>query len=142
MPSKEKILLDGSHLMLDCFGASPKILADKEFITNFLSNLPAKLGMKKIHPPVVIEYKGGETWDRGGITGMVFIAESHISIHTFPHDGFYTADVYSCKPFDQTNAVNEFKTAFKHTREKIQCVKRDILLVREHNMCKMNAKTK
>jgi len=35
--------------------------------------------------------------DPGGWSGFVIIAESHISIHTFPARRFVSIDVYTCK---------------------------------------------
>ncbi|UCD70125.1 MAG: adenosylmethionine decarboxylase [Betaproteobacteria bacterium] len=32
----------------------------------------------------------------GGVTGMVVLAESHMSIHTWPEKGYVTVDVYVC----------------------------------------------
>lgn len=35
-----------------------------------------------------------------GYSTLVMIAESHLSIHTFPEFNFFTFDCYSCKGFD------------------------------------------
>jgi len=35
-----------------------------------------------------------------GYSTMIMIAESHLSLHTFPEDDFITFDCYSCKKFD------------------------------------------
>ncbi|VVC00378.1 S-adenosylmethionine decarboxylase proenzyme [uncultured archaeon] len=132
-----KILLEGTHLMLDCFGCDKNALGESETISRFLAALPTALGMKKLIEPYIVCYPGGDTWDKGGITGFMLIAESHISIHTFPDDGFFTADVYSCKPFDVQKAVALFKETFRYTREKIKMVKRDIEVVRDKNLAEM-----
>ncbi|MDO5626394.1 MAG: adenosylmethionine decarboxylase [Pseudomonadota bacterium] len=34
--------------------------------------------------------------DGAGVTGVVVLAESHLSIHTWPEDGYVTLDVYVC----------------------------------------------
>ena len=134
----EKIELNGTHLMLDCFGCEKKVLNSEDDIKKFLFELPGILGMKRLIEPYIIRYDGGETWDKGGITGFMLIAESHISIHTFPSDGFFTADVYSCKPFDVQKAVDVFKKTFDAKSEKIKVVKRDIEVVREKNLAALS----
>jgi S-adenosylmethionine decarboxylase len=55
--------------------------------------------MTKIMPPYVFKYSGlkPEDW---GLSGFVLIAESHISVHTFPEKNFLSADIFSCKHFD------------------------------------------
>lgn len=43
-----------------------------------------------------------------GWSTIAMVAESHIAIHTFPDQGFVTADVYSCKYFDFSIVENIF----------------------------------
>lgn len=139
---REKISLNGTHLMIDAFGCDKDALYCTEKISSFLSELPTLLGMKKLIQPYIVTYPGGETWDKGGITGFMLIAESHISIHTFPHDGFFTADVYSCKPFDTQLAISHFKKHFGSTQEKVKIVQRDIEVIRAKNLAAIAANPK
>lgn len=138
----EKLRLEGAHLMIDCLDCNREIISNKEKISCFLEALPETLGMKKLITPFVIEYKGGETWDKGGLTAFMLIAESHISIHTFTHDGFLTADVYSCKPFDTQKAIEQFKEFFNAKKCKIQVAKRELEIIREKNMLALEASSK
>jgi S-adenosylmethionine decarboxylase len=39
------------------------------------------------------------------ISGVVLIAESHISIHTFPSKQFLSIDIFSCKKFDSKDSI-------------------------------------
>lgn len=57
------------------------------------NDLPEILDMKKIITPYVIRFDGNDKKDAGGYSGFVMIAESHISIHTFPEKRFVTIDV-------------------------------------------------
>lgn len=125
--SQAKLMkLDGLHLMIECFDCDRGLLKDPEKIRAFLSELPSKIGMNKLDEPHIINYKGNDSWDKGGITGFVLIAESHISIHTFPHNGFFSADVYSCKPFNAEKVVTYFKEYFDSKRERVQIAKREL----------------
>ncbi|MCS7092405.1 MAG: S-adenosylmethionine decarboxylase, partial [Patescibacteria group bacterium] len=75
----------GMHLMLDAYGSNPEPLNDMRTVFRFLDELPAKIGMHKLAAPFVVDAKETATGkDPGGVTGFVLIAESHISIHTFP----------------------------------------------------------
>ena len=40
------------------------------------------------------------------------IAESHITVHTFPERGIVWADIFSCKGFDGERALHELQEAF------------------------------
>ena len=124
--TEEKILMNGTHLMIECFDCDKELLNNKQKITSFLDVLPNKIGMRALKEPVVVDYKGNDSWDKGGITGFVLITESHISIHTFPHEGFFTADVYSCKQFEVEGVIALFKEFFKSKKERIQVAKREL----------------
>ncbi len=87
------------HLVVDAFVADGRRLGDVAAIFELLDTLPERIGMTKIAPPYVFRYSGvkPEDW---GVTGVVIIAESHISIHTFAEHRRFHLDVFSCKPFD------------------------------------------
>ena len=101
----------GPHLMLDGYGCDKAKLTDLNLIYRILEELPARIGMTKIMPPYVFKYSGlkPEDW---GLSGFVLIAESHISIHTFPEKTFVSVDIFSCKPFDSEFAASYLKKAF------------------------------
>jgi len=69
-------------------------------------------------PPYVFKYSGlkPEEW---GLSGFVLIAESHISIHTFPEKSMTSIDVFSCKAFDTEYAAEYLKSSFSMT--KVDC---------------------
>jgi S-adenosylmethionine decarboxylase len=86
-------------------------MQDMGLVFDLLDRYPARIGMTKIAPPYVFRYLGvkPEDW---GITGIVLIAESHISIHTFPDRDYICIDIFSCKEFDTLNALEEIKQWF------------------------------
>ena len=93
----------GPHLTLDMYGCSKKKLRDVGYISSFLDQLPTQIGMTKIFPPYVFQYSGlkPEDW---GVSGIILIAESHISIHTFVEKEYASFDIFSCKDFDTAAA--------------------------------------
>jgi S-adenosylmethionine decarboxylase len=81
--------------------------------------------MKKLSEPEIYRAEANEIKDPGGWTGFVVIAESHISIHTFPKRGFVSADVYTCKNGMDVNLVKDFfKKAFSLKDLEINFIKR------------------
>ena len=100
------------HLIIDGYGSDAAILGSEEFIFKLLDEYPAQIGMTKISAPHVIKYTGGkpEEW---GVSGFVFIAESHIAVHTFPERGYINMDIFSCKDFDATRAVEGLSARLK-----------------------------
>jgi len=101
----------GVHLMIDGYGCDRVSLEDMSLIYNFLDDYPAAMNMTKIMPPYVFRYHGSVP-DDWGISGFVLIAESHISIHTFPEKRYLSLDMFSCKPFDTQRAAVTIKDYF------------------------------
>ena len=91
----------GPQLVLDLYGCNKEKLADQKFIYRLLDGLPTHIGMTKIADPHLIYYEGQEgSFDKGGLSGFVLIAESHIAIHTFVEQEHAFIDIFSCKDFD------------------------------------------
>ena len=104
----------GEHLTIDGYGGLNSILADKDVVLDCLNSLPELLHMHKLCNAVVHFAPSNNINDPGGWSGFVVIAESHISIHTFPDRGFISADVYTCK--NELNVdfiLDYFRTTFK-----------------------------
>lgn len=108
----------GPHLTLDLYGCNRRKLSNFSFITHILEELPDLIGMKKISPASVSAFAGNpignqDSFDHGGCSGFILIAESHIAIHTFVAQNFASIDIFSCKEFDVENAedylVKEFE---------------------------------
>ena len=99
------------HLLVDGYGADPELLANESFIEEFLDEFPSLIGMNKISSPHVYHYVGDvpEDW---GVSGFVVIAESHISIHTFPTRQYVNIDIFSCKEFDDKGTLDKLQSRF------------------------------
>lgn len=107
----------GPHLTLDLYGCDQKRLLDDKYIYNLLDKLPAKIGMHKISQPVVNKFTSNplgrkKSFDHGGISAFVLIAESHITIHTFVAQKYASVDIFSCKDFDVEKAEKHLMKAF------------------------------
>jgi S-adenosylmethionine decarboxylase len=86
----------GEHLTIDGYDGSPALLNDEKLVLSCLDELSAALKMQQLAPPQVYSAPDNHMRDPGGWSGFVVIAESHISIHTFPRRRFVSADVYTC----------------------------------------------
>ena len=101
----------GLHLMVDGYGCEPAKLENEGFIHRFLDEFPENIGMTRLMSPYVSKYEGLDP-ERCGLSGFVLIAESHVSIHTFPWNGYVSIDVFSCKSFDAGAAEREIVRQF------------------------------
>jgi S-adenosylmethionine decarboxylase len=98
----------GEHVTLDGYGGDFQKLNDSERVLSCLTELPILLGMRLLSEPQVYHAEDNGIKDPGGWTGVVTIAESHISVHTFPRRGFVSADVYTCKNGMDTDRILAF----------------------------------
>jgi S-adenosylmethionine decarboxylase len=103
------------HLIIDGFGSNRELLESEELVYQFLDDYPAQIGMTKVAPPHVFRYIGSKPQD-WGISGLVIIAESHISIHTFPERCYVNIDVFSCKDFDAEQAIQDVQAKLELTK--------------------------
>lgn len=99
------------HVTIDGFGGNPEQLASVELVRELLDRYPDEIGMTKISEPHVFEYHGVKD-DDWGVSGFVLIAESHIAIHTFPQHEQVWVDIFSCKGFDETPAIDRIVETF------------------------------
>ncbi len=83
----------GRHLIAEFYGCDAAITGDIEAIRQHL-NAAAEI----VEATVV-----GEAYHRfepDGVTGVVLIAESHLSIHTWPSRGYVAVDIFTCGGLD------------------------------------------
>ena len=90
----------------------PLILVDFPHYQNFNGIKPFKQqkitnNLKYIQTNCFNILKNNKDNQIGGYSIFGIIAESHISMHTFPEDNYFSFDLYSCKKFD-TNFLVDF----------------------------------
>ena len=80
----------GTHLLLDLFDPYDETwLTDGEMTTGAL-RMAAATGNSTYISHDIREFEGG------GFTSMILLAESHISIHTWPERNFAAIDIFMC----------------------------------------------
>lgn len=126
----------GEHITIDGYGGDHKLLDSKKTVHSALIELCTALHMQQLTKPVVKSAPDNHIKDPGGWSGFVVIAESHISIHTFPKRRFLSADVYTCKNgIDPDYITDFFKKKFKLVSVEKHFIKRG-LKYPSHNILK------
>ena len=59
-----------------------------------------------------------------GVTGVVLLAESHASVHTWPEAGLVTLDVFTCGALDTAAIVDAVRQRLRPARERVTAVAR------------------
>ena len=113
------------HVIIDGYGGDPDQLDDENVVRAVLDQYPTDMGMTKIAPPTVVRYRGSKPED-WGVSGYVMIAESHISMHTFPERRVIWADVFSCKEFDAALILEDLKQRFRLREMQVNILERGL----------------
>ena len=116
----------GLHVTIDASGCNKRKLASVTLVYDILNKLPDKIGMTKMTLPYVVKWLDKFAQGTEGVSGFVMIAESHISIHTFPDQDYVFMDIFSCKSFEAEKAVKYLVDAFEATKYQEHVLKRGI----------------
>jgi len=79
----------GTHLLVELRDCNPEILKDLSKVKDAL------VSAAKEARATIIDVSFHE-FNPFGISGMVVIAESHLSIHTWPEYGYAAVDIFTC----------------------------------------------
>ena len=82
----------GRHILLDVWGAEADTLNDLESIQEAMLGAAAAAGATVVNATF-------HRFPIQGLSGVVVLAESHISVHTFPEHGYAAFDIFTCAVF-------------------------------------------
>ncbi len=89
----------GNHILADLYGVDATLLRDERALESLLRKAAADAGA------TVLSSHFHRFGAGAGITGVVLLAESHISIHTWPESGVAAADIFMCGASDAKRAL-------------------------------------
>lgn len=97
----------GKHIILDMYNIHPVLLSDTKNITKILEDSAKQAGASVLNSTF---HHFGEGC---GVTGVVVLAESHISIHTWKQEGYAAIDIFMCGDSDPQVAASIILEYFK-----------------------------
>jgi len=102
---RDGILFAGTHLIADLWGASS--LDEIDTVDTALREAADAAGATLLNIDL------HKFTPNGGITGVAVLAESHISIHTWPERAYAAVDVFMCGGAEPYRAVQILRRAFE-----------------------------
>jgi S-adenosylmethionine decarboxylase len=78
----------GDHYLVDLHGCDAEVIAVAKTTEEVLLAAATRCGS------TIIEYHFHQ-FSPHGVSGVILIAESHFSIHTWPEDGFVAVDIFT-----------------------------------------------
>ncbi|RPH93656.1 S-adenosylmethionine decarboxylase proenzyme [candidate division KSB1 bacterium] len=116
----------GRQIVVEYYGCNPVALNNVAFIKRAMRNAAEASG-------ATIVQEAFHVFNPHGVSGVVVIAESHLTIHTWPEYGYAAVDLFTCG--DDVNP----DSAFEHLKSELEAgafnafeMKRGILDVEGH----------
>ena len=109
----------GTHVLLDLWGA--RHLDDAAYIERAMRRAVDVSGATLLH---IHLHRFG---DGGGVTGVAVLAESHISVHTWPERGFAAFDVFMCGGCRPDLAAEALRSALEPERSEMTVERRGVV---------------
>jgi S-adenosylmethionine decarboxylase len=105
---KHGVRCAGAHLIIDLFDASR--LDDMALMEETMRRCVTEAGATLLHIHL------HHFQPNGGISGVAVLAESHISVHTWPENGYAAFDVFMCGEAKPELCVDILRQAFSAKR--------------------------
>ncbi len=109
---KDGVEYSGTHLLIDLWDASR--LDEQSYIENVLKRCVTACHATLLHIHLHQFSKSG------GISGVAVLAESHISVHTWPERNYAAFDVFMCGSAEPLNAIAILQEAFTPSDVKVK----------------------
>lgn len=88
------------HLIIDFHSSNILLMRDCHEMVNFLNEVAVIAKMHVLGEPIVIGFPWPGSQDSSALSGVCFLKESAITVHTYPEMRFVFMDVFSCKDFN------------------------------------------
>jgi S-adenosylmethionine decarboxylase len=108
----------GQHVLADLSGIAAEKLSNGAALESLLRG-----AAEAAHAHVLHSHFHG-FGDGQGVTGVVLLAESHISIHTWPEHGFAAADIFMCGDACPELALAIIEAALEPASREVSIVQR------------------
>lgn len=97
----------GTHLLIELWECDRKFLDS----TTVVSQVMRKAAAAAKARPISASYRH---FDPQGVSGVMVIQESHLSVHTWPESGYAAIDVFTCGTMCKPSmAIDVFVRGFK-----------------------------
>ncbi len=107
----------GLHIIAEFHGVDANLLNDEKFLEEAIIRACKRAGAKILGS---VFHK----FNPHGVTGVVAISESHVSIHTWPEFGYAAIDAFSCRSVNPRIIMEELIKILKPKKVVLKEVKR------------------
>ena len=108
----------GVHVIADLAQIDPGLLTDAEALAQILDDAAHAAGA------TVLSRHFHHFGSGAGVTGVVLLAESHMSLHTWPEAGFAALDIFMCGQASADRALVQIVTALGAQQQRLHRIVR------------------
>ncbi|MED4782338.1 adenosylmethionine decarboxylase [Brevibacillus choshinensis] len=109
--------VNGRHLIIDAYECDSALLDDLSYLEQTLTNIVLSLGMEKL----AFQF---HRFEPHGVTGLLLLSTSHMSIHTWPEYSYAAFDVFTCGDNDPSTQINALLRSLSAKRARVYEVER------------------
>ncbi len=91
----------GIHLVGDLKGVEPEKISNSEVMQEVMESAVKYGRLTKIRSYY-------HQFSPGGVSGIILLAESHLSFHTWPEYGLVALDIFTCGPSENAESALEY----------------------------------
>ncbi len=100
-------MIVGKHIIAELYGVDKELISKEEVVRRIVEEVVDEAGLTKVGSV----YK---QFNPHGVTGIVLISESHVSVHTWPEYELVNLDIFTCGDTSKTEkAFKLFLEKFK-----------------------------
>jgi len=125
-PQLTHMTSQGTHLFTDFWGCTPAVLQDEELLRRTVTHAVQLAGatLCALHS---VPFPSRVPGENGGVTVVAILAESHLTIHTYPEAEFAAVDLYTCGPRGTPRrGLDYFKEVLRPSRYVVREVVRGV----------------
>jgi len=116
---------DGYHLMMELFGCDSEKINSRKFLHLLVKTAVKKAGLTNLGSRF-------HQFDPQGVTGFTLLAQSHISLHTWPEYGYLVLDIFTCGDQNQADSLaDQFLQRLRPARVSRQVVRKGFQYFRD-----------
>ncbi len=109
----------GEEWIVDAFGCDPDALRDTSCLRKVTLQVLEEVRLRALSEGFWHKFSG-----EGGVTGLIPLRESHLTLHTYPEHGVAAFNLYCCRLGCDWDWKHRLPQLLGATRVTVRCVKR------------------